>query len=140
MPTDGVLADDRHMLRTSVPGDMSPSLPFGGGISRYRAVVAAVFTALVVLWVAFVPLSPVAVALAAVSVVYFVANAFDSVRSHPLYDLASAAFVALLFALWYSISDADSAFLAALTVLAALGVVVEAYNYRHGTSHLRFDF
>ncbi|RDI70679.1 hypothetical protein [Halopelagius longus] len=119
---------------------MSPSTRLGSGISRYRAVVAALFTVAASLYVAFVSIPPLVVIVAVIAVVYSVASAFDTVRTHPLYNLASAVFAALLFGLWYVASNTDGLFLLALTVLSAFGVAVEAYNYRHGTSYLRLDF
>lgn len=119
---------------------MPPSTRLGGGVSRYRAAVALLFTVAAFLYVAFVPIPPLVVVVAVIGVAYSVASAFDGVRSHSLYNLASAAFAALLFGLWYVASNDDGLPLLALTVLAAFGVVVEAYNYRRGTSHLRVDF
>ncbi|MFC6825835.1 phosphatidate cytidylyltransferase [Halopelagius fulvigenes] len=119
---------------------MSPSIAFGSGISRYRAVVALAFAVVVSLFVASVPLPPLAVVLAVVTVLYLGASAFDAVRSHPAFNLVSAAYGVLLFGLWYLISDAAGVVLLVFTALAAAGFVVEAYNYRHGTSYLRFDF
>jgi hypothetical protein len=67
------------------------------------------------------------------------ASAFDSVRAHPLYGLSSAVFSALVCGLASALTGGD-VFLLIVTGLALLGVVVELYNYRHGTSSLRLDF
>lgn len=117
-----------------------PSTRFDRELSRSRAVLTALFALVVVgLLLSASPSLPL-VLLGALTVLYFGASAFDVVRSHPAFPLASAAYTVLLFGLWYAISDSDGPLLLVFTALAAAGFAVEAYNYRYGTSYLRFDF
>jgi hypothetical protein len=83
------------------------------------------------------PLTAEFVALAALILGFTAASAFDAVRSHPLYALASAVETTLLFGVLYV--GVGSSFFLALACLALVGVAVELYNYRNGTSHLRFE-
>jgi hypothetical protein len=71
---------------------------------------------------------------------YLLASAFDRVRDHPLFDVANAVWLTVLFTLWYASTGFQNVIILAFVVLAAVGVVVEAYNYRNDTSYLRIDF
>ena len=119
---------------------MSLSTPFGRA-SVYRLVVLAVFLAVVAVAVVFSdePLSPTFIAMAVLVAVYLLASAFTRVRDHPLFNVANAAWLTVVFALWYVSTD-ESVFVLVFVVLAAIGTIVEAYNYRNDTSYLRIDF
>ncbi|RYJ15114.1 hypothetical protein ELS19_14955 [Halogeometricum borinquense] len=78
------------------------------------------------------------VSLTVLVAIFFGASIFDAVREHPLFNLASAVYTALLFGL-LTIIWGPSVFILALTGLAVVGVAVELYNYRHGTSYLRVE-
>lgn len=120
---------------------MPLSTPFGRA-SVYRLVVLAVFLAVVGVAVAFsdAPLEPTFVAMSVLVAAYLLASAFDSVRDHPLFNVANAAWLTVVFALWYASTGFESVPILVLAVLAAAGTVVEAYNYRNDTSYLRLDF
>lgn len=119
---------------------MPLSTPFGRA-SVYRLVVLVVFLAVVGLAVSFSdePLEPTFVAMSVLVAAYLLASAFDSVRNHPLFNVANAAWLTVVFALWYVSTDGSIVVLA-FVVLSAAGTVVEAYNYRNDTSYLRIDF
>ena len=119
---------------------MSLSTPFGR-LSLPRVAVLAAFLAVVVAAVVFSeePLEPTFVAMAVLVAVYLLVSAFDRVRDHPLFNVANAAWLTVVFALWYVSTD-ESVFVLAFVVLAAVGTLVEAYNYRNDTSYLRIDF
>ena len=111
---------------------------------RYRVSASrlAVFLALAAVLAALVglanePLTVEFVAMAVVVLGFFAASVFDAVREHPLYELASAVHTAVVFVLLY-VALYEGVFLLALAGLAAVGVGVELYNLRHGTSYLRF--
>lgn len=119
---------------------MSLSTPFGR-VSVYRVAVLVAFLAVVAVAVFFSdePLEPTFVAMAILVTVYLLASAFDSVRDHPLFNVANAAWLTIVFALWYVSTDGSIVVLA-FVVLAGIGTLVEAYNYRNDTSYLRIDF
>ncbi|SFR35797.1 hypothetical protein SAMN04487947_0372 [Halogeometricum rufum] len=109
---------------------------------RVSASRLAVFLALAAVLAALVgpanePLTVEFVAMAVVVLGIFAASVFDAVREHPLYELASAVHTAVVFVLLY-VALYEGVFLLALAGLAAVGVGVELYNLRHGTSYLRF--
>lgn len=112
------------------------------GVSPYRLALAVAF-GLVAVAVVVLTNDPLTRPFVAMFVVLgelsLLASSFDVVRAHPLYDVGHAVSLTALFVLWYVAAD-RSPVLAGLAVLAAAGVVVEAYNYRHGTSYLRIDF
>ncbi|WEL27736.1 phosphatidate cytidylyltransferase [Haloferax volcanii] len=121
---------------------MMPSTVLPAGVSRWRvvvfAVVAAVFVGLATLIDG--PVDPVLAAMGLLTLVYMAAGAVDTVREHPAFPLASAVYTTFLFAGGYVSGALSNLLWAVLAVLSAFGVVVEAYNYRHGTSYLRLDF
>jgi hypothetical protein len=109
---------------------------------RVNASRLAVFLALAAVLATLVglanePLTVEFVAMAVVGVGFFAASVFDAVREHPLYELASAVHTAVVFVLLY-VALYEGVFLLALAGLAVVGVGVELYNLRHGTSYLRF--
>lgn len=109
---------------------------------RVNASRLAVFLALAAVLAALVglanePLTVEFVAMAVVVLGFFAASVFDAVREHPLYELASAVHTAVVFVLLY-VALYEGVFLLALAGLAVVGVGVELYNLRHGTSYLRF--
>jgi hypothetical protein len=109
---------------------------------RVSASRLAVFLALAAVLAALVglanePLTVEFVAMAVVVLGFFAASVFDAVREHPLYELASAVHTAVVFVLLY-VALYEGVFLLALAGLAVVGVGVELYNLRHGTSYLRF--
>lgn len=112
------------------------------GVSRYRAAVGAVALALLaaILAVSREPITPDVGAVFALAIGYFVLVPFDRVREHPLFDVARAAWLVLVFGLWYVVGEDSGVVLAAFVVLALVGLAVEIYNYRHGTSYLRFEW
>lgn len=112
------------------------------GVSASRAVAAAVMCLLVTSFAVFLDdtVTPTLAAVYALFGVYFVAIAFDSVRAHPAYHLVSVTWTVVMFALLYLGPSENSPFFLALAALTALGALVEAYNYRHGTSYLRIDW
>ncbi|MFB6122048.1 MAG: phosphatidate cytidylyltransferase [Haloferacaceae archaeon] len=120
---------------------MQPSTSLRSRVSGFRlAVAVAVVVAVVaVVWAFDQPTPPFLVAMVALTAVYLVGSSVDAVRASPRYHLASACYTALLLGVWYVATGADSPFLLGLTILSLVGVAVEAYNYRHGTSHLRID-
>lgn len=111
------------------------------GVSAYRAVVAAAMGLLVASFALFLDdaVTPTLAAIYVLLVGYFVATAFDWIREHPAFRLASTAWTAVMFVL-LSLGPENSPFFLALAALTALGVLVEAYNYRRGTSYLRIDW
>jgi hypothetical protein len=119
---------------------MSPSTRFGR-LSPYRLVVLLGFLAVFGVGITFTdePLSPTVLVMGLLVTVYLLVSAFDSVREHPLFDVANAAWLTVLFILWYVSTD-ESVVVLAFAVLAAFGTLVEAYNYRNDTSYLRIDF
>lgn len=108
---------------------------------RVSASRLAVFLALAAVLAALVGLAnePLTVEFVAMAVVlgFFAASVFDAVREHPLYELASAVHTAVVFVLLY-VALYEGVFLLALAGLAVVGVGVELYNLRNGTSYLRF--
>jgi hypothetical protein len=119
---------------------MSLSTPFGR-VSVYRVAVLVAFLAVVAVAVFFSdePLAPTFIAMSVLVAVYLFASALDRVREHPLFNVANAAWLTVVFALWYLSTD-ESVFVLAFVVLAAVGTLVEAYNYRNDTSYLRINF
>lgn len=113
-----------------------------GGVSTHRAVAAAVMCLLVVSFEFFLeaPLTLTLAATYAGLLGYGVATAFDSVREHPAYHLASSVWAALMFVLFYLGPVEDSPFVLALAGLMGVQALVETYNYRHGASHMRIDW
>ena len=119
---------------------MNSSNSLRDNISVYYGAVTAVFTVSAVLvQVIYGPLSQVLAVLLGISVVFFVGRTFNVVRAHPLYHLLSAIYIGVVFGVLYLFTGSDSVVLLAVTGFALLDVVVETYNYRNGTSHLRFD-
>lgn len=112
------------------------------GVSMPRTVAAAVMCMLFGSFAVFLDdtVTPTLAAIYALFVAYFVAMAFDSVRAHPAYHLVSVAWMVVMFVLLSLGPGENSPFFLALATLTALGALVEAYNYRHGTSHLRIDW
>ncbi|WP_172795750.1 phosphatidate cytidylyltransferase [Haloferax sp. Q22] len=110
------------------------------GVSRWRLVVFAVVTTVLagLLSLTDEPVSPALAAMGLLTLVYMFAGAFDAVREHPGFPLASAVYTTLLFAGGYASGALSNLLWGVLAVLSALGVAVKAYNYRHGTSYLRF--
>jgi hypothetical protein len=89
---------------------------------------------------------PAAVAMLLLCAAFFAASAFPTIRAHPAYTLLNAGYVAALFTLWYLVVRASPGVgsvavdaIGAFAVLAAGGLLVELYNYRHGTSYLRLE-
>jgi hypothetical protein len=119
---------------------MSPSTRVGR-LSPYRLAILVVFLGLFGAGVAFTdePLAPTVLVMGVLVAVYLLASAFDSVRDHPLFNVANAAWLTVVFVLWYVSTD-ESIVVLAFAVLAAVGTAVEAYNYRNDTSYLRIDF
>ncbi|MWG35557.1 phosphatidate cytidylyltransferase [Halomarina oriensis] len=125
---------------------MSPSLPTRDRISPVHGGLALVFClgAVSLLSVTDSP-TPVLVALVVLSVGFMLTGVFDTVREHPLYDLASAAHAVVVFGLLFVASGYDPSFAAfgplsaVFAVLSVLAFAVECYNYRNGTSYLRVD-
>jgi len=92
------------------------------------------------------PAKPAAVAMLLLCAAFFAASAFPTVRAHRSYNVLNASYVATLFALWYLVLRSSSGVgsvvvdaVGVFAVLAAGGLLVELYNYRHGTRHLRVD-
>ncbi|GGC63480.1 hypothetical protein GCM10007209_26980 [Haloferax sulfurifontis] len=117
-----------------------PSAVLHAGVSRWRL---AVFAVVAVVLVALLSLtdesvSPALAVMGLLTLVYMFAGAVDAVREHPVFPLASAVYTTLLFAGGYASGALSNLLWGVLAVPSALGVVVEAYNYRHGTSYLRF--
>ncbi|MDS0297475.1 hypothetical protein NDI76_01800 [Halogeometricum sp. S1BR25-6] len=116
-----------------------PSASLPERVSPYRVgaffLAAALLATLVLVFDR--PLTVEFVALAALILGFALASAFDAVRSHPLYALASTVETALLFGLLYV--GVGGPFFLALACLALVGVAVELYNYRNRTSYLRFE-
>lgn len=112
------------------------------GVSTYRAVVAAGMCLLVTSFVLFLDetVTPTLAAIYVQFVGYFVATAINWIREHPAFHLVSTAWTAVMFVLLYLGPVENSPFFLALAALTGAGVLVEAYNYRHGTSHLRIDW
>lgn len=113
-----------------------------GGVSTSRAVAAAVMCLLVVWFEIFLdaPLTPTLTTIYVVLLAYGVADAFDSVREHPAYRLASSIWAVLGLMLLYLGPLENSPVVLAVVGLMSVNVLVEAYNYRHGTAHLRIDW
>lgn len=111
-------------------------------ISVYRGSVAVVFLfgAIALVLVLDGPMQWSIVLLCGAVAVFLLASAVNRVRAHRLYDLVSAVFTLCLIAALFVSTGSDSAFLLTLAGLALLGVAVETYNYRNGTSYLRIDF
>ncbi|MFK8214003.1 phosphatidate cytidylyltransferase [Haloferax volcanii] len=112
------------------------------GVSRWRVAVFAVITVVLAGLFSLTdePVSPALAAMGLLTLVYIASTAVDAVREHPGFPLASAVYTTLLFAAGYASGALSNLLWGVLAVLSALGVVVEAYNYRHGTSYLRLDF
>lgn len=110
------------------------------GVSRSRAILALAFALLVAVLVVVLnePLDPPLVAMFVLTIGFFVASIFDAVRTHPMYDLVHAAWLSVILFIWY-VEAESPLFLGGLVVLGILSTFVELYNYRHGTSYLRFD-
>lgn len=110
------------------------------GFSVFRALVALLFSILAaaLVWFTSEPLSPLLLLMFVLMTAFLVASAFDTVREHSLYTLVSALWTATLFAIWSVLES--SLFAGVFAVISGVGVLVELYNYRHGTSYLRLDF
>ncbi|WP_313692581.1 phosphatidate cytidylyltransferase [Halorarum halobium] len=120
---------------------MLPSDSFRDHVSVYRAGITGAFllVAAAIWWVVDGPFPPFLAVLIGGTATFMLASTVDAVRAHPLYDVLSAVFTVALFGSWYVLAGSDSTFLLALTGLALLGTGVEVYNYRNGTSYLRFE-
>ncbi|ELZ94507.1 hypothetical protein C440_10023 [Haloferax mucosum ATCC BAA-1512] len=110
-------------------------------VSTWRAAVFVAFVLFfgVLVWLIDEPLSLSLLSVAVLTFFYLGASVFRPVLKHPLYNVVSAVYTTLLFAGMYFVGAYNEIVLLVLTVLAALGVGVEVYNYRHGTSYLRLD-
>jgi uncharacterized membrane protein YjjP (DUF1212 family) len=118
-----------------------PDLPSPGGVSRFRfgaAVVVALAVAAVLL-LRRDPVDPALAALYALFAGYLFVSSIDRVRSHPLFDAASAASTALLFTLLSVADDGGSLVPVAIAAVAWPAVAVVLCNYRHGTAYLRIE-
>lgn len=118
-----------------------PSSNVTDGINTWGA---TVFVALVlgfggIVYLLDEPFSPEFIAVAAVGLVYVGTSMFDVVREHPMYNLASAICTVLIFGGIYLLESRQGVIFLALAVLSVFGVLVETYNYWHGTSYLRID-
>ncbi|MDS0295822.1 hypothetical protein [Halogeometricum luteum] len=116
------------------------STPLRERVSPSRVGALLVVTALLVVLVLALdqPLTAEFVALSVVVLGFMTASVFDAVRSHPLYTLASVVELSVVFWVLY-LGGAGGLFFLALACLALVGVAVELYNYRNGTSYLRFE-
>ena len=92
------------------------------------------------------PADPAAIGMLALCAGFFGASAIPAVRAHHSYNLLNAGHVAALFALWFlvvrsspGIAPATADAIGVFAALAAGGLLVELYNYRHGTSYLRLE-
>ena len=110
--------------------------------------VVAVFSAAGAAGLVFVAGSaePAAVAMLLLCASFFAVSAFPTVRAHPAYSLLNAGYVTALFTLWFLVIRSSPGvgtvavdFIGVFTVLAAGGLLVELYNYRHDTSYLRLE-
>ena len=120
--------------------DMDLSSSLRDRISIYHGAITAVFIVSVVLvQVIYGPLSQVLAVLLGISVIFCVGSTFNVVRAHSLYHLLSAIYTVVVFGGLYLSTGSDSVGLLAVMGFALLGVAVETYNYRNGTSYLRFD-
>ena len=108
----------------------------------------AVFSAAGAAGLVFVagPAEPAAVAMLLLCAAFFAVSAFPTVRAHPAYSLLNAGYVTALFTLWFLVIRSSPGvgtvavdFIGVFTVLAAGGLLVELYNYRHDTSYLRLE-
>ncbi|MFC4450250.1 hypothetical protein [Halorussus aquaticus] len=107
------------------------------GLSVGRLSVAVVLAALLVAAAIDGDLRPSSLVLVATGVVFFVASAFRRVRHHAAWNVTENA-VLLVWGLALYLGDSDPSVLGLLLVAAGLlGVVVESYNYRHGTTYGR---
>lgn len=110
-------------------------------VSRYRLAIAVVVTVAMAAMLAVSDDFFVGGLLVTVfGSAFLFANALDAVREHPLYHVANAAWVGLFALLWYFTVSRGNPVVLGAVALAAVGVVVELYNYRRGTSYLRIDF
>ncbi|WP_199522914.1 phosphatidate cytidylyltransferase [Haloferax sp. Atlit-6N] len=119
-----------------------PSAVLHTDVSRWRL---AVFAVVAVVLVALLSLtdesvSPALAAMGLLTLVYMATGAIDAFREHPVFPLASAVYTTLLFAGGYASGALSNLLWGVLAILSAVGVAVEAYNYRHGASYLRLDF
>ncbi|NEU57159.1 hypothetical protein [Halorussus sp. MSC15.2] len=110
------------------------------GLSVGRSSVAVVLLALLVAAARGGNLRPSSLVLLATGVVFFVASAFRRVRNHAAWNVTENA-VLLVWGLALYLGDSDPVGLALLLVAGGLlGVVVESYNYRHGTTYGRITW
>nr|WP_241429833.1 phosphatidate cytidylyltransferase [Haloferax larsenii] len=119
-----------------------PSSNSMDSVSAWRAAVFVAFALFFgfLVWFIDEPLSRSLLSVAVLTFVFLGASAFKPVVTHPLYNLVSAVYTMLLFAGMYFGGAYNDVVLLVLTVLSTLGVGVEVYNYRHGTSYLRLDY
>lgn len=62
---------------------------------------------------------------------------FDGVREHPAFPVVQGAFLTVLFGIAYLTNG--HVVVAGFAALSGVGFLVERYNYRFGTSHIRLD-
>ncbi|WP_248898151.1 phosphatidate cytidylyltransferase [Haloplanus halobius] len=121
---------------------MPPSRSLRDRINLYRGTVTVVFLLVIGGFVFGIErqIPPSLALLFGMTFVFLLGSTLNTVRAHPLYRPLSAVYTTLLFGIAYVSTGFETTFLLALMGLSILEVVVEAYNYLHGTSYLRLDF
>jgi len=101
------------------------------GISPGRALFAVLFAAFAIVSMATSDrgVTPAAAAMVIVGTALFTATAFDAVRAHEFYRVASFAVVTGLAALWWLATPASGILPVAATVLLALGTAAAFLDY-----------
>ena len=74
-----------------------------------------------------------------VAVAFLLVTAYEPIREDDRYHLGTTVVVTALFGIWWLAAEQPARFPAVITGLGAIGVLVELYNLRAGTSYLRFD-
>ncbi|WP_128475791.1 phosphatidate cytidylyltransferase [Halorussus pelagicus] len=110
------------------------------GLSVGRLSVTVILLALVVAAAVYDDPGLPSLVLVGTGIAFFAASAVRRVREHAAWNVASnAALVVWGLALFVAGSD-PTALASLLVVVGLVGVVIESYNYRHGTSYGRISW
>lgn len=82
-------------------------------------------------------IAPLYAASLVIAIGFLLGSAYEPVRNDDRYHVGKTLVVTVLFGIWWLDATKPAIFPAVLTVAGALGILVELYNLRAGTTYLR---